>query len=177
MRWFLLACCLCCTHPGPVRAGDHSGLFTIYLARHAEKAPVAENSGDPPLSICGQQRAESLAATFGDVPLERIYSTSYLRTENTALPVAKAHHLEIETYDPNKLEGFANRLLEKKQNALVIGHSNTTGVLAGLLSGGTGQEFAEEEYDRLYLVTISGEERQAVLLRQAFICGSAESEQ
>jgi 2,3-bisphosphoglycerate-dependent phosphoglycerate mutase len=172
VKWLLLACWFFCTHPGLVQAGDHGGLFTIYLVRHAEKVSVADHSSDPALSICGQQRAESLAVTFGDVPLESVYSTPYLRTRDTALPVARAHHLEIESYDPGELQVFSDMLLKKKQNALVIGHSNTTSILAGLLSGEAGEAFAEEEYDRLYLVTISGEQRQAVLLRQAFVCGS-----
>lgn len=145
-------------------------MFTIYLARHAEKKSVSEDPGDPLLAACGERRAESLAIMLKDVELEHVYSTPYLRTRNTALPAAVAHGLEIETYDPLNLEGFAGLLLEKKKNALVIGHSDTTAVLAGLLSGEAGEEFDEDEYDRLYLVTVAGDQNQVILLDQAFHC-------
>jgi len=149
---------------------DELNMFTIYLVRHAEKASAAEDPRDPPLSTCGELRAEALATMLKDVHLAKVYSTPYARTRGTALAVADSHHLETETYDPQNLDGFAGLLLERKQNSLVIGHSNTTAILAGLLSGEAGEEFGEEEYDRLYQVTLSGDERQMVLLHQAFSC-------
>ena len=145
-------------------------MFTIYLARHAEKATVAEDLTDPPLSACGQQRAEVLAIILKDVKLEHVYSTPYLRTRDTALPAALAHGLEVEAYDPENLAAFSEALLEKRRSALVIGHSDTTAVLAGLISGQGGEEFDEDEYDRLYLVTVSGDQSQVILLDQAFRC-------
>jgi len=145
-------------------------MFTIYLARHAEKATVAEDPTDPPLSACGQQRAEVLAIILKDVKLEHVYSTPYLRTRDTALPAALAHGLEVEAYDPENLVAFSEALLEKRRSALVIGHSDTTAVLAGLISGQGGEEFDEDEYDRLYLVTVSGDQSQVILLDQAFRC-------
>jgi broad specificity phosphatase PhoE len=145
-------------------------MFTIFLARHAEKESAAENPLDPPLAACGQRRAEFLAIMLEEVNLEYVYSTPFLRTRNTALPVASSRGLEIEGYDPENLEGFASLLLDRKQNALVIGHSDTTAILAGLISGGAGEAFSEDEYDRLYLVTISGDQRQLILLDQSFHC-------
>jgi broad specificity phosphatase PhoE len=145
-------------------------MFTIYLARHAEKASVAEDPTDPPLSACGERRAKSLAITLKDVKLERVYSTPYARTRDTGLPAAAGHGLEVEDYDPANLEAFADALLENKQNALVVGHSNTTAVLAGLISGEAGEEFDEDEYDRLYLVTVCGDQKQVILLHQTFRC-------
>ncbi len=145
-------------------------MFTIYLARHAEKATHAGNPTDPPLSACGQSRAERLAISLKDAKLDRVYSTPYLRTRDTALPAAVAHGLEVEAYDPANLAAFSDALLENRQNALVIGHSDTTAVLAGLISGEAGEEFDEDEYDRLYLVTVSGDQSQVILLDQAFRC-------
>jgi broad specificity phosphatase PhoE len=149
---------------------DKDAMFIIYLARHAEKATVADDPMDPPLSACGQRRAEMLAIILKDVKLERVYSTPYLRTRDTAIPTAIAHGLEVEDYDPEDLGGFSTELLENGQNALVIGHSDTTAVLAGMISGEGGEEFDEDEYDRLYLVTVSGDQSQVILLDQAFHC-------
>jgi len=145
-------------------------MFTVYLARHAEKNLSPENLDDPPLSFCGGQRAEALARILREVKLERVFSTPFQRTRDTALPSASAHGLEIEDYDPADLDGFSTELLKNQQNALVIGHSNTTAVLAGLLIGEAGEEFEEDEYDRLYLVTVAGAQNQLILLDQAFRC-------
>jgi len=149
---------------------DPDGMFTVYLARHAEKLTESENPEDPSLSACGESRAASLATLLRAVNLDRVYSTPYARTRETAGPVAASHQLEIETYDPRQLEVFSSQLLGQKQNALVIGHSNTTAVLAGLLSGEAGQPFGEDEFDRLYLVTVSGTQSQVNILDQAFMC-------
>jgi broad specificity phosphatase PhoE len=166
----LLASLLFMGFAGVTHAQVEADMFTIYLARHAEKASAAEDPRDPPLSTCGELRAEALATMLKDVRLEKVYSTPYERTRSTALAVADSHHLETETYDPQNLVGFAGLLLERKQNSLVIGHSNSTAILAGLLAGEGGEEFGEEEYDRLYQVTLTTDERQMVLLHQAFSC-------
>jgi broad specificity phosphatase PhoE len=156
---------------GPARAEDDSGVFTVFLARHAEKEADPADPSDPPLSSCGEQRAEALAGILASVGLEKIYSTPYHRTMSTAHPSAVSHALEVETYDPRRLETFAATLLERGQDALVIGHSNTTGVLAGLLAGEAGEAFDEGIYDRLYLVIVSGASRRVYLLGQGFDCG------
>jgi broad specificity phosphatase PhoE len=170
VKWFSPVAFVLLGIQGVAHAQVDSGMFTVYLARHAEKNSVAEIPGDPKLSACGERRAEALAITLKDVELERVYSTPFQRTRDTALPVAEAHGLNIETYDPADLDRFSGVLLANKQNALVIGHSDTTAVLAGLLSGEAGEEFDEDEYDRLYLVTVAGDQNQLTLLDQAFHC-------
>lgn len=150
---------------------DADGMFTIFLVRHAEQLTESEDPKDPPLSVCGESRAASLATMLRAVNLDHVYSTPYARTRETAGPVAASHQLEIEIYDSRQLDVFSSQLLDQKHNALVIGHSNTTSVLAGLLSGGAGQPFGEDEFDRLYLVTVSGNQSQVNILDQAFMCG------
>lgn len=151
-----------------VRGED--GIFTVYLARHAEKDLTVAEAPDPPLSRCGELRAQALADMLKDARLERVYSTPYTRTLETALPAAELHQKEVETYDPRQLEVFAELVLERKQDSLVIGHSNTTAVLAGLLADEQGQAFGEAEYDRLYLVNRYGEQARLTLLHQKFSC-------
>jgi broad specificity phosphatase PhoE len=151
-------------------AQEDDTIFSIYLVRHAEKDSEAKDPGDPPLSACGELRAESLVKVMRDIKLKKIYSTSYQRTLGTARPSAEFRRLEIEVYDPHKLEEFSRELLNAKQDALVVGHSNTTGELAGLLAGERGEAFDEEIYDRLYQVIVSGDQGQANLLHQTFHC-------
>lgn len=145
-------------------------IFTVYLARHAEKHLAATDVPDPSLSNCGELRARALADILKDAKLERVYSTPFKRTLETALPAAQLHQTEVEIYDPRRLEVLAGLLLERKQDSLVIGHSNTTAVLAGLLADEEGLAFNEDEYDRLYLVTRYGNQARLTLLHQGFSC-------
>jgi len=151
-------------------AQSETEIFTIYLVRHAEKEPDSKDPGNPSLSFCGELRAQALARILSDIRLERIYSTSFERTLDTARPAAESKQLEIESYDPSGLEKFSQLLLDMQQDALVVGHSNTTGVLAGLLSGKSGESFNEDIFDRLYQVVISGKQARINLLHQSFHC-------
>ena len=145
-------------------------IFTIYLVRHAEIEPDAKDPGNPLLSFCGELRAQALSSILSDIRLESIYSTPFERTLGTARPVAESKQLEIRTYDPSGLGKFSQLLLDMQQDALVVGHSNTTGVLAGLLSGKSGESFNEDIFDRLYQVVISGKQARINLLHQSFHC-------
>ena len=126
--------------------------FTIYLVRHSEKDRSSPNQSDLPLSLCGEQRSYALSKFLSDVQLEAIYSTDYNRTLSTARPTANAKDLEIQTYDPSNLRTLAFTLLNNQQNALVVGHSNTTGYLAGFLIGEEGEDISLDTYDRIYQV-------------------------
>ena len=153
-----------------VFAQNESEIFSIYLVRHAEKEAGANDPEDPSLSSCGELRAQALAKILGDIRLEKIYSTPYERTLSTARPIAQSKQLEIEIYDPSRLGEFSKLLLDTQQDALVVGHSNTKGVLAGLLAGKSEEAFDEDIYDRLYQVVISGKQARLNLLHQSFYC-------
>jgi broad specificity phosphatase PhoE len=142
-------------------------IFTIYLIRHSEKE---SSSFDSPLSSCGVQRSESLSAFFKDINLEAVYSTDFSRTKNTAKPTATSKDLKIKEYNPDELKDFSKLLLEKKQNALVVGHSNTTGVLAGLLVGEEFGEFDLDIYDLIYQVVICNNIAKLQIFHSAFVC-------
>ncbi len=146
--------------------------YTIYLVRHTEKEVSEDNPRDPGLTPCGQERAESLANFLHDVNIEVVYSTDYVRTKTTAEPTAQSKAKVIELYNPRELDLFAKSLLERSQDALVVGHSNTTGVLAGLL---VGEEIAsvsmsEDVYNRIYQVVVCGNSKQLNLFQSAFSC-------
>jgi broad specificity phosphatase PhoE len=145
-------------------------IFTIYLVRHSEKDMSSADHSDLPLSTCGEERSEALSNFLSDVPLDAIYSTEYTRTVNTALPTATAKGLEIQSYTAQGLPALALSLLEKKENALVVGHSNTTGYLAGLLTDEEGEDISLEIYDRIYKVVVSGGTARLHLLHSSFEC-------
>jgi phosphohistidine phosphatase SixA len=123
----------------------------IFLVRHAEKLADGE---DPGLSTAGMQRAEKLAVLLDDAEITGIYSTDYIRTRDTAAPLARAEDLEIKLYDPSKPEQLIDLLSNKTGRYLVVGHSNTTPDLVKRLGGTPGPAIDEKtEYNRLYIVT------------------------
>ncbi|SIT14783.1 Histidine phosphatase superfamily (branch 1) [Roseivivax lentus] len=63
---------------------------TLIMVRHGEKSGLE-------LTRPGQERAAALAQRLVDVPLDRVYSTSYKRNVLTAQPVADQKGLEVET--------------------------------------------------------------------------------
>ncbi len=144
--------------------------YTIYLIRHSEKKISHNNQYDPPLSKCGIERSNYLNSFFKDISLENIYSTDYLRTKNTAMPIAFSKQLKIEYYDENQLRSFSDVLIESEQNSLVIGHSDTTGVLAGLLVEQSIGAFDTDIYDQIYKIIIEKNKRELFLLKSVFNC-------
>jgi broad specificity phosphatase PhoE len=153
-----------------VNAQENNEIFTIYLVRHSEKDLTTNNPSDPPLTQCGEQRSQSLSNFLKDVKLDVVYSTNYTRTKKTAAPTAMSKELKIQEYNSEELTDFSKLLLKNKQNVLVVGHSNTTGVLAGLLVGEEIGDFDLDIYNRVYQVVISNNTGRLHLLHTAFVC-------
>ncbi|WP_211232006.1 pre-peptidase C-terminal domain-containing protein [Pseudoduganella violaceinigra] len=127
---------------------------TIYLTRHAEKSATGS---DPVLTAEGQVRATNIAATLKDAQVKHIYSTAYQRTQQTAQPLAAYLGLPVTPYDGGQLPSFAQQLRALPDNALVVGHSDTTPELIRQLGGDPGSAIAETEFDRLYQLTFAAD--------------------
>lgn len=136
---------------------------TLYLIRHAEKdVSDTANKSDPVLTEAGELRAQSYVDYFSDMTFDAVYSSDYIRTRDTAAPVAAAQGVPVTLYDASDLAGFAKGLMVARGNILVVGHSNTTPQLAALLGGVAGSEINElEEHDRLYKLTLHGGKTQS----------------
>lgn len=135
---------------------------TIFLVRHAEK----ETGEDPALTLVGQARAEILAQELEGAGLTAIWSTDYRRTHDTAKPAAIRAGLPVQFYDPSRLAAFAAQLKATPGAKLVVGHSNTTPDLVRLLGGDPGAPIDEaSEYDRLYVVKVTGKRVKSELRR------------
>ena len=136
---------------------------SIYLVRHAEKQ--ADGTRNPSLTKLGQQRAANIAEQLKNKNINAIYSTDYLRTQQTAAPLSKLLNLEIKSYDPRKLQEFAEEIKTTNGNLLIVGHSNTTPALAFYLGGDAYGDIDESEYDRLYQLNFTNENVSSELLR------------
>jgi broad specificity phosphatase PhoE len=158
---FIIACILFSL---PSLANDD---FTLYLVRHAEKQNTDKN---PQLTQCGKLRAKQLATLLSTANIKSIYSTSYQRTMSTAAPLSNKQNIAIKNYSPRQLEQFALHLKQNKENALVVGHSNTTPQLTRLLSDQEVEPLSEKDYQMLYQVQYIAGKQQLTLLKQPLKC-------
>src|SRR6478609_2543894 len=134
-------------------AAAQQNVRTVFLVRHAEKASTA---ADAPLSPEGEKRAECLAATLKDAGIKQIYVTDVKRTQQTAAPLAKALKIKptiLPAKDPNAL--IKNLAYTGGGNILVVGHSDTVPFVIARLQGGTVAPIGENEYDRLFVMTVA----------------------
>jgi broad specificity phosphatase PhoE len=124
----------------------------VFAVRHAEKADLSE---DPELSEEGEERAEVLARMLRSAKLDYVHASPFMRTRNTAAPAAVVHGLKVQNYDPRDLPGLIENIREAGGRHLIVGHRNTTPILAELLSGRNSEEpNGDGEFDRLYVVTV-----------------------
>ena len=155
----LLGCCI-----GSINASEAGDGFEIYLVRHAEKQ--TDVGRDPGLTDTGIFRSEQLVNWFQGKGIREIWSSDYRRSRDTAAPLLSRLGLELTLYDPRDLPALTRKLLEQRNNALVVGHSNTTPELARLLCGCVISDMDDSEYDRLIVITVNdGEKRVETLIQ------------
>jgi broad specificity phosphatase PhoE len=146
--------------------GPRLSKATLVIAvRHAERS--SDHPVDPSLSAAGQLRAQALASVLEHTGVTQIYSTQYLRTQQTAAPLAAATGaaVTILPIDASNIATYAVDLAteirhhDRSEAVLVVGHSNTIPELVNVLSGVTVPPITEPEYDRIYMITIGPEVR------------------
>ncbi len=143
MRALLLCFCL---FASPVLATP-----TVYLVRHAEKAP--NDPKDPDLSDAGRKRAQNLASTLKDAGLTAIYATELKRTQQTAEPLARATGLQVTIVPAAETAALVAQLQEAKGAVLVVGHSNTLPAIVKALGAFAPITLDDAAYDDLFIVT------------------------
>ena len=132
----------------PLHAAEN---YTLYFSRHAEK--IHGTGRDPELSVKGKERARRLSQFLADKNIKAVYATAYKRTQNTAKPTAEMIGQAVLPYDPRDLSTFIELLRQRQQNALILGHSNTTPE-AVRLAGGEAPDLDESDYGSLFEVLI-----------------------
>lgn len=125
---------------------------TVYVTRHGEKG----GGKDPELTAQGQARAKMIATLLAKVGIRQVYSTATIRTQQTARPTATQAGLEVQTYDPAKPQAVVDKIKTSPGPVLLVGHSNTVPDLVRLL-GGASTPMSDDEFDRLYQLTIGAD--------------------
>lgn len=136
---------------------------TFVLIRHAEKAD--DDPRDPSLSQAGRKRVDKLVSRLRDTPLTAVYASGYRRTQQTAAPIAAAHHLAVATYDAARpAADFAGALRSANPTGtvLVVGHSNTIPALAQALCSCDIGPTADSEYGRRITIRVLPDGRATV---------------
>jgi phosphohistidine phosphatase SixA len=127
---------------------------TFILVRHAEKGD--DGTKDPDLRAEGMARANRLAFMLKDTPLKAIYSTNFRRTRNTVAPIADVQNLEVQLYEPYKIDDIRKMyVLNHGGTVLVCGHANNLPWTANMLLGKeTYDDFQEDEYGTVLIVAV-----------------------
>lgn len=133
---------------------------TVILVRHAEKAGP---SGDVDLSAIGQTRATDLATALAAFPVQGIFTSQYKRTQQTAAPVAARLGLTpvavpVQGGDARAqaaATATAIRALPTGSAALVVGHSNTVGLIVEALGGPKLDDLCDGEYAAMLVLDLS----------------------
>jgi len=145
---------------------------SIVVVRHAEKE--AGPGQDPALSAAGTERAKALARLLDRAGVTDLFATPYRRTQETLLPLALQEGAKVQIVPPTDPGALlsALRSLPRGSVAVVAGHSNTVPMLVAELARGTayarehprGPNLTEEDYDKLFVVTLWGDEGDASVL-------------
>lgn len=175
LMFLLVAPVVCAAQDG---AGGGTGgevkATTVFLVRHAEKADVP--GSDPPLSDRGRARAEALARLLQSAGVRAVFTSQFVRTQQTAEPIAKRLGvaatpvpLAAKTSNPREVTEESIRELTKRVEAhaggavLIVGHSNSVPDVIRALGGDTVPKIDESSFDDLFVVTVYANGRAKVV--------------
>ena len=148
---------LACARPQP----PQTPATTIIVVRHAEKK---SGGTDPDLNLAGAARAQALAAALANAHVASVYVTQYRRTSETAQPLVGATHAAVLQIgiDLGRPGDYPQRLAktirarDAGRTVLVVTHSNAIADVVRELAGVAVSSPQDQEYDRLYVITIRG---------------------
>ncbi len=127
---------------------------TFFLMRHAEKKM---DVSDAELNDLGKARAELLVEQLSLVRIDGFYTTPYIRTRSTLMPLATNRGQTLQEYLPKNGNALLDSLKRQAGKTYVIsGHSNTIPDLVNHLVNDPNKYTAlqDDEYDRLFMVIV-----------------------
>jgi phosphohistidine phosphatase SixA len=125
------------------------GAGTVFLVRHAEKLSTAR---DATLSPQGHKRAQCLAHMLGDAGVQVIFASGFVRTQETAKPLAKQLGIKATTVEYKDIAGLVEKLRAMPdKTVLVVAHSDTLPDIIEKLGAGKVDPIKDDEFDRLFV--------------------------
>lgn len=113
-------------------------------------------NNNPPLSKIGLERAEDLRKLLKRKRIDSLFSTPYLRTKQTLLPLSKERNIVIKDYKVNDI-AFIQKLknLPDHINIIIVGHSNTVVSLAKELGAKIPfSDLKDDDYDFIFKLKV-----------------------
>ena len=151
----VLTIVISCKESSKINLAEKENTSVYYFIRHAEKDRSDSTNKNPSLTIQGLERANKWAVFFKDKNIAAVYSTNYIRTQQTALPIAKEQNIEIISYTAKELISEKFIANNKGKNIVIVGHSNTTPELVNSLLGEKKYEdIADRENNNVFIVTL-----------------------
>jgi len=150
----------------PILQAPEPNPVTVFVVRHAEKA--TDDPRDPALTEAGSERARELARTLADASVTAFFASEFKRTQLTVAPLASAAGSPVTVIGAGAMDSLVARLqaLPSGSRALVASHSNLVHLIVKRLTGATVRPLEDADYDRLYVLTLSGKgSGSAVVLR------------
>lgn len=144
-----------------------SPITTVFLVRHAEKAEIP-NDNNPPLNETGKWRAQVLAHTLAKAGIKAIYTSQFLRTQQTAEPLATQLGItptvmKLNPSQTNPREIASDSILaivrdiqqrHAGEAVLVVGHTNSVPPVIRMLRSDVVPTIDEQTFDNLFVLTI-----------------------
>jgi broad specificity phosphatase PhoE len=134
----------------------------IIVVRHADKETDPKilsglSDEEIPLSLSGRIRARTLADVLRDSGVKAIYTSTALRTKQTAKPLADDLGINPEVLDTSTdaLADLGETLRTRHGHdvVLIVGHSDTVRQIIDRLMGRrSGIEIGDNQYDRLFVL-------------------------
>jgi broad specificity phosphatase PhoE len=134
------------------RASECGPPTSLWITRHADRDGRADALGAE-----GSARARALAHALEKADIGAIYVSDTRRAQDTAVPLAAARGLTPSVYAARDGFAWVETLLGQHRGAsvLVVGHSNTVPRIIAAAGGPSLPHLAEDELDRLFLLSVS----------------------
>lgn len=139
-------------------------IVSVLAVRHAD-IDLPRTSDDPPLNAAGRRRADALARLVGGAGVTAVFTSEFLRTRQTAAPLAGRLGLTPRLTPPAADLADQVRAGELGAVVLVAGHSDTVPEILTALGAPPPSPITEAEFDNLYVAAVSADAAQFLHLR------------
>jgi broad specificity phosphatase PhoE len=137
-------------------------MISVLFVRHAD-IDLPPLSKDPPLNAAGLERAHALAHVAKMAGISAIFTSEFLRTKQTVMPLANLLGLPPREITEALLGEIRRGTLGNV--VLIAGHSNTVpDMMAALGVPSPLPTIGQREFDNLFVVTLMPSQGQAGLV-------------
>src|SRR5215831_15357541 len=126
---------------------------TVFVARHADRGSAEP---DPPVTDLGFRQAETLGELLRNAGVTHIYTTEFLRTQQTAAPTARISGVAPQIVKQDDLEQLITSVRSHHiagEAILVVGHRATVPRIVKALTGKDIEPLGSSECNRLLVLT------------------------